>query len=243
MHWRRIVGIIVVMLFILIPLVLVLITSLPSDTETGPPCANGTAVPDPQDNPGLVADCTVLLHVRDTLAGTGAPTAPSLIGTASRSAASSTYSHRESHRPGGDNPSRVIELDLSERRFSGNVNGTIPPELGELTALTVLDLRNNHLSGRIPPELGALTALTVLDLRNNYLTGPIPPELGALANLQGLALNNNQLTGPTPPELDYLTQLEYVSLHKNALTECLPPALRRIPENDFEKLGLPFCGA
>ena len=32
-------------------------------------CSNGIAVPDPEDNPGLVQDCAVLLSIRDTLAG------------------------------------------------------------------------------------------------------------------------------------------------------------------------------
>lgn len=32
-------------------------------------CSNGIAVPDPQDNPGLVADCVTLLRSGDTLAG------------------------------------------------------------------------------------------------------------------------------------------------------------------------------
>ena len=169
MRWLRFVGIL---------LILGATGCLPSDTETGPPCANGTAVPDPQDNPGLVVDCTVLLQVRDTLAGSGI-----LNWNADRPIADwdgiKVGSVINLWPPGiatswEDKPSRVTELDLSERRFSGNVSGTIPPELGELAELTVLDLRNNHLSGRIPPELGALTELTVLDLRNNYLSGPIP---------------------------------------------------------------------
>ena len=33
------------------------------------PCANGVAVPNPQDNPGLVADCSALLEVKDAIAG------------------------------------------------------------------------------------------------------------------------------------------------------------------------------
>ena len=33
-------------------------------------CDSGTAVPDPAGNPGLVADCKVLLEIRDELAGT-----------------------------------------------------------------------------------------------------------------------------------------------------------------------------
>ena len=47
-------------------------TSVPTTvapTATTSPCANGIAVPNPQDNLGLVADCTVLLQARDTLAG------------------------------------------------------------------------------------------------------------------------------------------------------------------------------
>ena len=34
-------------------------------------CANGSAVEDPGDNPGLVADCDALLAARDTLKGDG----------------------------------------------------------------------------------------------------------------------------------------------------------------------------
>ena len=32
-------------------------------------CSSGAAVPNPDDNPGLVSDCETLLAVRDTLAG------------------------------------------------------------------------------------------------------------------------------------------------------------------------------
>ena len=43
---------------------------------------------------------------------------------------------------------------------------------------------DNELSGVIPPELGGLTHLRVLLLRDNELSGVIPPELGALTNLK-----------------------------------------------------------
>ena len=35
------------------------------DGAASSPCANGIAVPDPQDHPGLVADCEVLLGLHD----------------------------------------------------------------------------------------------------------------------------------------------------------------------------------
>ena len=43
-----------------------------------------------------------------------------------------------------------------------------------------LNLGANQLSGSIPPELGNLTNLTLLALGGNQLSGSIPPELGNL---------------------------------------------------------------
>lgn len=49
--------------------------------------------------------------------------------------------------------------------------GDIVPELGHLTALQTLSLRDNHFTGIVPPELGKLTALRHLFLNNNNLRG------------------------------------------------------------------------
>ena len=61
----------------------------------------------------------------------------------------------------------------------------------------VLEVRlgSNGLVGSIPPELGNLTDLTALDLSGNRLTGPIPSELGNLSSLERLYLGGNALTG------------------------------------------------
>ena len=53
-------------------------------------CSSGGAVADPDNNPGLVADCAALMAARDTLAGTdthstGRRRLPSLSGTGSPS--------------------------------------------------------------------------------------------------------------------------------------------------------------
>ena len=74
----------------------------------------------------------------------------------------------------------------------------------------------NGLTGVIPPELGSLAHLRVLDLWGNQLTGPIPPELGSLSNLQWLDLWGNQLTGPIPPSFLQLEQLETFIFTRNA---------------------------
>ena len=114
-----------------------------------------------------------------------------------------------------DDSGRVIELIL----WFNKLSGTIPPELGDLTALTRLDFSGNQLSGTIPTELGNLTALTRLDLDRNQLSGTIPPELGNLTNLDALYLAGNRLKG------------------------CQLTVWKYVVDNDLDQLGLPYCAA
>ena len=44
--------------------------------------------------------------------------------------------------------------------------------------VTGLQLPENNLTGEMPPQLGGLDALGVLDLSGNNLTGEIPAQLG-----------------------------------------------------------------
>ena len=133
--------------------------------------------------------------------------------------------------------SNLTELVL----FSNQLTGEIPPELGLLSNLTELWLFSNQLTGEIPPELGLLSNLRYLWLFSNQLTGEIPPELGRLSNLQGLDLSDNRLTGSIAKELGNLSNLQELYLGGNLLTGCVPDGLRDVPNNDFVKLGLPFC--
>jgi Leucine-rich repeat (LRR) protein len=83
--------------------------------------------------------------------------------------------------------------------FSNNyLTGTIPPEIGRLVTLQVLDVGSNNLSGGIPPELCNLTNLQFLILRRNHLTGPIPAALNRLNFLAVFSVAYNDLEGPIP---------------------------------------------
>ena len=107
----------------------------------------------------------------------------------------------------------------------GQLTGSIPPVIGNLTNLTQLILNDNQLTGTIPPEIGNLTNLTKLQLQNNQLTGSIPSEIGNLTNLEFLWLSNNQLTGEIPSEIGNLTNLTDLDLYNNQLTGEIPETI------------------
>ena len=78
---------------------------------------------------------------------------------------------------------------------SNQLTGEIPPEIGNLTNLTGLNLSSNQLTGdnqltgEIPSTIGNLTNLTVLRLYDNQLTGEIPSEVCDLIESNNLDIN------------------------------------------------------
>uniref|UniRef100_A0A0E0DGM5 Protein kinase domain-containing protein n=1 Tax=Oryza meridionalis TaxID=40149 RepID=A0A0E0DGM5_9ORYZ len=103
--------------------------------------------------------------------------------------------------------SRVVTLDLRANRL----DGAIPPEIGNLTSLTELQLSNNSLTGTIPGSndssmvstnrdgqigLCRLTQLTDMDLSYNYLAGDVPTCFTQIRRLSlvGNCFENNDTT-------------------------------------------------
>ncbi|XP_050254998.1 MDIS1-interacting receptor like kinase 2-like [Quercus robur] len=109
-------------------------------------------------------------------------------------------------------------LDLSENQLSGS----IPLEIGNLKSLVSLGLHINHLSGSIPKSLGTLSNISVLDLYINQLSGTIPEELGNLKSIIELDINMNQLNGTVPICLGNLSNLEWLSLRENQFSGPIP---------------------
>ena len=139
---------------------------------------------------------------------------------------------------------RVARLLLN----SNQMPGTIPSDLGKLSALTELSLRNNQLTGTIPAQLGDLSVLTNLNLSNNSLSGSIPSQLANASQLQYLRLFANQLTGSIPAQLGNLKKLEVLWLQNNRLSGSIPADLAKLTPSQGGRLissqaagGLGIC--
>ena len=114
---------------------------------------------------------------------------------------------------------RVDSLSLS----GNNLTGSLPPELGELDDLIILDLSENALTGGIPSGLGALKQLRGLHLNDNAFEGKLPGALGFMTGLRHLHIGTNDFVGGVPGSF---ANLELESFYANGSGVCVPPSLQ-----------------
>ncbi|KAI4339155.1 hypothetical protein MLD38_024126 [Melastoma candidum] len=95
---------------------------------------------------------------------------------------------------------KVVVLNL------GNLclGGTLAPEIGKLTYIKSITLRNNTFSGAIPEEISNLKELEFLDLGLNNFSGAFPSKIGNNLSMTILLLDNNDLLAPLSPEINQL---------------------------------------
>lgn len=126
--------------------------------------------------------------------------------------------------PSLGNLSQLNILGLSYNKFRGN----IPSSLGNLNQLVILDLSYNKLQGNITLEVSNLQQLTELYLSSNKLTDHIPDILGQCQNLKIVELDLNLLTGSIPISLSNLKTLSMLNLSHNNLSGTIPTALENL---------------
>lgn len=136
---------------------------------------------------------------------------------------------------------RVVEIRLDEN----GLNGTLPPELGDLGALTALRLADNSISGTFPEEISTLSRLSYVRVSGNLLSGSLPASLGRLASLIYLELSSNAFNSTIPAELGALSRLLFLDLNSNAqLGGSIPRALGRLTALQYLDLsGCALTGA
>ncbi|KAG6729637.1 hypothetical protein I3842_01G039300 [Carya illinoinensis] len=113
---------------------------------------------------------------------------------------------------------RVTALYLS---YMG-LQGTISPQIGNLSFLVSLHLSNNSFFGFIPHEISRLHRLRILILAFNQLEGSIPPSIHSCQKLRRVSFDSNRLIGAIPASLGNLSTLEFLNLQRNSLTGPLP---------------------
>ena len=104
-------------------------------------------------------------------------------------------------------------------------SASLPDIFGDLSSLQYLYLSNNDLTS-LPESFGDLSSLYNLDLSNNDLTS-FPDIFGDLSSLQSLSLSNNDLTS-LPDIFGDLSSLQYLYLSNNDLTS-LPESFGNLP--------------
>lgn len=145
-----------------------------------------------------------------------------------------------------DGQLRVVYLTLS----SLQLDGELPSQIGALTALKILDIRDNTIKGIIPDEISNLKNLETLFIDNNKFTGEIPGAIASLKRLKEFSAVGNRITtfpvaicqadslvsihlekneiSDLPGAIASLTRLEYLYLNDNKLT-ALPQGLDKMP--------------
>ncbi|OEL15433.1 putative LRR receptor-like serine/threonine-protein kinase [Dichanthelium oligosanthes] len=119
-----------------------------------------------------------------------------------------------------------LSSSLEKLYLGGNrISGQIPPSIGRLISLTLLNISYNQLSGSIPSEIVHLKQLTMLGLSGNKLSGPLPVEIGHLTALTTLEISNNELVGRIPEELGHLQRVLSLDISNNNLYGDIPSSL------------------
>ncbi len=113
---------------------------------------------------------------------------------------------------------RIIELQLNEI----GLDGILPAELGNLTALQHLSVYKNQLRGGLPSSIGALIGLVSADFSNNQFSGGIPLYFGRMPQLEALNLNFNAFSGTLPSELATAPKLGWLDVSHNYLNGTIP---------------------
>ncbi|KAL3576207.1 hypothetical protein D5086_021490, partial [Populus alba] len=129
---------------------------------------------------------------------------------------------------------RVTSLNL----YSMRLEGTLPPQVGNLSFLVSINLSNNSFHGYLPRELTHLHRLKDMNLAYNNFGGDIPSSWFAmLPQLQHLFLTNNSLAGSIPSSLFNVTSLETLNLEGNFIEGNISEEIRNLSNLKILDLG------
>jgi len=141
---------------------------------------------------------------------------------------------------------KILRVYQDTAQFGkGNLTGSIPVEISNLSKLQSFHISNQQLSGNIPATINNLAELTEFDVSDNRLSGSVPtlnmPKLlflklndnlfseieegnGNCPSLTYVELQNNQIQGEIPAYYGNFTALKSIDLSDNQI-DFLPEEL------------------
>ncbi|KAL1361118.1 hypothetical protein AAHE18_04G228700 [Arachis hypogaea] len=112
---------------------------------------------------------------------------------------------------------------LRKLYLNSNKLSKVPSSLWSLRDILEVNLSDNALTLSLPIKIGNLKAVTFLDLSKNMISGSIPGAIsGFLISLTDLDLSQNNLFGLIPRSLELLHYLEFINLSHNSLEGEIP---------------------
>ncbi|GLT31725.1 hypothetical protein SLA2020_064400 [Shorea laevis] len=124
-------------------------------------------------------------------------------------------------------------IDIS----STQVNGTIPPSIGNITSLREFAAFDCSIQGQVPTPMMHLSHLEFLMLGGNTLNGRLSPSISNLKSLQLLYLLENSFEGSIPDTICIISSLKYIDLADNSFTGNLPDCISQLPNLCYFLIG------
>ncbi|XP_074381548.1 putative LRR receptor-like serine/threonine-protein kinase At1g74360 [Apium graveolens] len=120
------------------------------------------------------------------------------------------------------------------------LSGEIPPEIGKMRTLSMLQLGINNFDGTLPEEIAQIP-LVVFNVTQNKISGEIPVALGRMNCLRNLDLSYNNFSGRFPASLNNLTDLTSFNISYNPYVTGLVPGTGQLATFDNSSfLGNPL---
>ncbi|XP_058194929.1 probable LRR receptor-like serine/threonine-protein kinase At1g74360 isoform X2 [Rhododendron vialii] len=137
---------------------------------------------------------------------------------------------------------RTFQMSGYVQLSSNQLSGEVPPDIGKMLKVSMLNLGINGFYGDLPPEIGQMP-LAALNISQNKFSGEIPREIGNIKCLRDLDLSNNNFSGDFPTELNNLNELSKFNVSFNPYITGVIPATGQLATFEKESfLGDPLLG-
>ncbi|KAK3440691.1 hypothetical protein EUGRSUZ_B00972 [Eucalyptus grandis] len=125
----------------------------------------------------------------------------------------------------GSLPTSLTQIPLTILSAIGNRISGIPKEIGNISMLEELVLEDNLLEGTLEPNIGNLSHLRRLLLSANNFTGTIPESFSNLTNLEDFRIDGSTLSGKIPDFIGNWTKIRRLDMQGTSMEGPIPSSI------------------